>query len=375
MPHAHPWFSVPWDAKSDQPDRLRDRSVRRALRAAAMPDYAIAAATTLGYAPFIAAAYARLGRSRSSTAGSAFNPRVGAPGGQPRADHLGVAITPWPDLDQAQADLIAELGITQVSVRLPVPGPGRDVVSAGRDLAGTWACLAALPPSVEVHGVLCQDRRAICNPAGFANAVDQVLAELPDRVTSLQLGNATNRRKWGCNHLGEYHHLAERVVPCLRASGRLVVGGSVIDFEPLASIRAHLHRADYHLDAVASLLYVDRRGGPDSTQYGVFDFRRKLRTVAAILSCSPRNPRRLWLTEVNWPLAGHGPWAPTAPELAVDEAQAGAWLADYCDQSYASGLSERVYVWQLIARGYGLVDPDGLRRRPGFDAVKAFIDG
>ena len=58
--------------------------------------------------------------------------------------------------------------------------------------------------------------------------------------------------------------------------------------------------------------------------------------------------------------------------MAVDEATQADYLARYFLLTLGTGWVERVFWWQLIARGYGLVDPtaDGLRRRPGFESFR-----
>ncbi len=55
--------------------------------------------------------------------------------------------------------------------------------------------------------------------------------------------------------------------------------------------------------------------------------------------------------------------------MAVDEETQADYLARYYLLALASGMVERVYWWQLVAKGYGLVDPTGLRRRPAFHAL------
>jgi hypothetical protein len=59
--------------------------------------------------------------------------------------------------------------------------------------------------------------------------------------------------------------------------------------------------------------------------------------------------------------------------VAVDEQTQADYLARYYLLALGSGMVERVFWWQAIARGYGLVAPeDGrLRRRPAFAALAA----
>jgi hypothetical protein len=57
--------------------------------------------------------------------------------------------------------------------------------------------------------------------------------------------------------------------------------------------------------------------------------------------------------------------------VAVDEQTAADYLARYYLLLLGSGLVQRVYWWQLVARGYGLTVAEGgaLRRRPAFHAL------
>ena len=128
-------------------------------------------------------------------------------------------------------------------------------------------------------------------------------------------------------------------------------------------------------DGLASLLYVDRRGAPENRQLG-FDTEDKVRVLAAIadtarLVASPR----LWITEVNWPLR-EGPHSPAGKSVAVDEEAQADYLVRYYLLAGGTGLVERIDWWQLVAKGYGLCDPqsDGtLRERPSFAAFATLV--
>ena len=59
--------------------------------------------------------------------------------------------------------------------------------------------------------------------------------------------------------------------------------------------------------------------------------------------------------------------------MSVAEEQQADYLARYYLLALGTGLVERVYWWQLSARGYGLMEPDEsgeLRRRPSFRALQ-----
>jgi hypothetical protein len=75
------------------------------------------------------------------------------------------------------------------------------------------------------------------------------------------------------------------------------------------------------------------------------------------------------VSEVNWPLR-EGPHSPAGKAVSVDEERQAEYLVRYARMAYGTGLLDRIDWWQLIAPGYGLVDPRGgtLRRRPAYHA-------
>ena len=350
-------FTVPWDARSDQPDRINDRALRRRLRRGAWGDYLKTALTAAGVLPISALHYLGLAASGRFAAAE-----------RPWRDILGIAVSPTPERARLH-DTLAELGAQHFEVRMPCWE--RDQFD---DIA---AFIAELPGKVLV--VVCQDRTSVCDHAQWQADLEAIYGVLPDNVEAVQIGNATNRLKWGCTSIGEYLELLSIADDIHRthAAGRLLLGSSVIDFEPLATIRSLFNGQRFQLDATAALLYVDRRGPPGNRQYLWFNTARKIRYTAALVAASRRSRNRLWLTEVNWPLAGHGRYAPTASELCVDEDSAAAYLREYCEIARRVALVERVYVWQLVARGYGLIDPadDGSwRRRPAFAMLQQLLN-
>jgi hypothetical protein len=152
------------------------------------------------------------------------------------------------------------------------------------------------------------------------------------------------------------------------------LGPAVIDFEPHATVGVLNRRhPGVRFDAVASLLYVDRRGAPENTQLG-FDSIGKAMLVKAIADTSLNSAPRSWITEVNWPL-WEGPHSPAGRSVSVDEASQANYLARFYLLTLTSGTVERVYWWQMIARGYGLIAPQDaqqqgrLRRRASFHAL------
>ncbi|HKI86784.1 MAG TPA: hypothetical protein VKA53_08555, partial [Thermoanaerobaculia bacterium] len=201
------------------------------------------------------------------------------------------------------------------------------------------------------------------------------LTEIGERFTSFgrhfQIGQAINRSKWGVWNGREYLRLASTAAEVLRRAGEVeILGPSVIDFEfHITAGILNLRRAGVHFDAVASLLYVDRRGAPENAQLG-FDTVAKVTLLKAIAETARNSEGRSWITEVNWPL-WEGPHAPAGRKVAVDEETQADYLVRYYVLTLCSGMVERVYWWQLVARGYGLVVEENgtLRHRPSFRAL------
>jgi len=65
----------------------------------------------------------------------------------------------------------------------------------------------------------------------------------------------------------------------------------------------------------------------------------------------------LLITEVNWPLKGTAPYAPTSETECVSEEEYRDYMLAYHQMAFATQMVETVYWHQLIAPGYGLIDP------------------
>jgi hypothetical protein len=74
-------------------------------------------------------------------------------------------------------------------------------------------------------------------------------------------------------------------------------------------------------------------------------------------------------------LKGTGKYSPASGKPNVSEDQQADYLLRYFVICLSSGLVERIYWWQLVAPGYGLIDsrPKEWRRRPSFRALKTLI--
>ncbi len=344
---------VVWDRLSDQPHQHAGRLERLAVRLVDGGDHARSAAAALAAAPRIWRRYRRL---------RAELYREPRPWGG-----VGVALRPHEADPEGLLAAVAELGVGPVLLRLhpwqrdhrPEEALAARLAAAGHELT------FALP----------QNRELVRDPARWRAAVEELGERFRPFGRRFQVGQAINRSKWGVWTYREYLELAAAAGQILRRHpGTEVLGPAVIDFEPHATAAVlNRRRSGVSFDAVAHLLYVDRRGAPESTQLGL-DTPGKVTLLSAIAETARNGADRSWITEFNWPL-WEGPHSPAGRDVSVDEQTQADYLARYYLLTLATGLVERVFWWQLVARGYGLVDPGeaGLRRRPAFHAMRTLV--
>ena len=278
----------------------------------------------------------------------------------------GVCVRPLPDAPDLLLAALADLGLDKVLLRLH---PWEDDHDAEEDLARELA-----GRGYELAFALPQNRDLVRDPARWRHQIEELAARFTPYGSHFQVGQAINRSKWGVWRYGEYLELAAQAAEILRRfPGTLILGPAVIDFEyHVTASLLNLRRAGVYFDVVSSLLYVDRRGAPEASQLG-FDTVGKVLLLKAIAetgrNCGPES----WVTEVNWPL-WEGPHSPAGRTVSVDEQTQADYLARYYLLALTTGAVERVYWWQLVARGYGLIarrrDASGQRaelvRRPAF---------
>lgn len=340
---------VVWDHLSDQPHLHAGKLAKLASRFADSPAY---------LRQLTAAAVALPGVRRRARQRIAERWQVPVPFGG-----LGVALRPYPEDPQALLAAVDDLGLDHHLLRLhPWQEEHNDEEALARALAERGGDLAfALP----------QDRALVRDPGRWRAAVEELAERFLPYGRTFVVGQAPNRSKWGVWQPREYRTLARVAADVLRAHGDVrLLGPGVIDFEPLATLGLLHYPGMPTFDALASLLYVDRRGAPEETQMG-YDAAGKAALLAAAADGATAGGRS-WVTEFNWPLR-EGPHAPAGKMVAVDEET----QADYLVRCYlaflAAGDTERAYWWQMVARGYGLVCPEEggrLRRRASWEALR-----
>lgn len=336
-----------WDPLSDQPHQHASPLAKLATRLVDLPDHLHGITTAALSLPRV------LRRTRQLLA-------------QPRRtvlDGMGVAVRPQPDCDALLAAL-ADLGCHHVALRVHPWETDHDaeVQTAHRLAQAGHELLVALP----------QNRTLVRDPARWRAAIEELAERLGPYAGAFQLGQAINRSKWGVWTLREYFGLAEVASEILRSRcpQAKLVGPGVIDFEPHSTLAVVNRRRGLELDALASLLYVDRRGAPENRQLGL-DAEGKAAFFLAVAETSRHCGPESWITEVNWPLR-EGPHSPAGQSVSVDEQAQADYLVRFYLLTHGAGFAQRVYWWQLVAKGYGLIDPVGAgigRRRPAFAAL------
>ncbi len=342
-----------WDSFSDQPYQL-DAEDKPRFTADSMREYAALAGNALLLLPLFVWRLATI------------KPPIKKPDPE---EFVGLSVSPNEQYDNAIVEMVAELGVKQLLVRVP---------SWDLDQLEVIQRFIERFPAHEFLINVLQDPRSVRDLEQWRQRLEQIFAALGDRCQYFQVGNAINRSKWGCRHSGEYLALLQVAEEVRRQfPGIKLVGSSVIDFEPLVTFRTLYNNSNFHLDVVSSLLYVNRRGSPYTRQFGIWHLAGKIRLLYTLVTMGNRNDKRFWITEMNWPLLDTKPYTPNSghPRSTVDEPTQARYLKEYFQIAYASGYVERVYWWQLINPGYGLVDHRGgaLRKHPSYEAFKDVV--
>lgn len=354
---APPSERVVWDHLSDQPHLHASPLQKLAVRVRDVRTHGAEVAAVARALPRAWARYRALSR--------ALYRQPVAFGG------AGVVLRPWREDPDGLLGLVEALGARPVLLRLhPWEPEARGAEEAlARELAERGH---------EVSFAVPQNRDLVRDRGLWREALDEIAERFTPYGRSFQVGQAVNRSKWGVWTPEEYAGLLSDARERLTRArpDALILGPAVIDFEYHATLSyLNLDRPGLAFDAVSALLYVDRRGAPENRQAG-FDTVDKVTLLRAIAETA-RNVAspRCWITEVNWPLR-EGPHSPAGRSVSVDEETQADYLARYYLLTLGTGLVERVFWWQMLARGYGLAYPgtDGRPvRRPAFAALATLV--
>jgi tRNA A-37 threonylcarbamoyl transferase component Bud32 len=344
-----------WDHLSDQPHQHASGREKFVIRLADSPSHLRDLGIVARSAGRVRRRYLKL-RSSLYASPSTF-------------EGIGLAIRPWARNPEAHLDGIEGLGVGPILMRLH---PWEADHSAEEELAREL-----VKRGHELSFVIPQNRDLVRDRERWRAAIEELAERFTPFGGRFQVGQAINRSKWGIWTHGEYVDLYLEAAEILRKrDGVQVLGPSVIDFE-FQGLLALINRrtSGLHFDIVSSLLYVDRRGAPESRQLGL-DTVDKVTLLRAIAETGRNSGDRCWITEFNWPL-WEGPHSPAGKTVSVSEEVQADYLARYYLLALGTGLVERVFWWRLVARGYGLVSPEGdgsLRRRPSWHALKTLVE-
>ena len=345
-------IDFPWDYYSDQPHVLK-RADKNALRRGYRPDYLRLLVTNIFYFPYLFIKFL-LFRTK---------PKIPV-----NVEYFyGMCVNL--DKGDIQYALVKELGVKSLQIRVFL----NDI----SNIADYVDFAKGFGYDKKILITIIQDRAHIEDHSRLKRDISIIFEKFEGIASEFMVGNAVNRIKWGFVSVDEYLRFYQSIqeVRDAKFPHLQLIGSSIIDFEYHFTIRTLFNRFPIFYDKVASLLYVDRRGNPDNTQMGIFNFKRKIAFLYTIVASSKKANPSLYITEVNWPLSGTAPYAPTSEKECVSEAVYERYMRSYYDTALQSGKIERVYWHQLIAPGYGLVDDrkKDLRKTPAFESYKRMI--
>jgi len=345
----------PWDTHSDQPYILKQET-KKALRKGHTFDYLKLIGTNLIYFPYLFLKF----YFKSNKTFDKIEPTESK-------EFYGLCV----NLDKGveQFKLVEELGVKSLQIRV--------FLNEIKNIDAYVKFAKGFGEEKEILITIIQDREHIENHELLAKDVTTIFKKFEGVAHEFQIGNAINRIKWSFVSMEEYLAFYETIqkVRDEQFSNIKLVGSSVIDFEYHFTIRTLFNGYKVHYDKFSSLLYVDRRGSPHSTQMSIFDFKNKINFLNTIVKSSSKSENSIYITEANWPLSGTAPYAPTSEKECVSEELYNQYMLEYIDIAINSKKIEKLFWHQLIAPGYGLVDNrDGtIRKTKAFYSFKRLL--
>ncbi|MEA2019090.1 MAG: hypothetical protein U9N59_11635 [Campylobacterota bacterium] len=344
-----------WDKYSDQPHVIKDKAYKKEMRKKHKFDFFKMLVTTLLIFP-ISIIVMKLFTKKDD---NNFK----------KEDFYGIGVNL--DKGDAQQELVEELGVKSLIVRIPL--------SDIQNIDKYYEFVKSFGDDKNILINLMQDREHVEKLELLKKDIVIVFNAFKDIQVEYQIGTTINRAKWGFFSVSEYLEFYKTVQEIKENNYNTVnlIGPSVIDFEYHYTIRALFNSYDIKFDKISSLLYVDRRGAPSNTQMGIFDTKNKIDMLYSLVKLSPKvKSDDIYITEVNWPLSNTAPYAPTSELECVDEEIYSQYMVDYFDIAKKTNKIVKIFWHQLIAPGYGLVDNrDGkIRKTKAFYEFKKMLD-
>ncbi len=342
-----------WDFYSDQPHVIKDRAYKKQMRKKHLIDYIKLFFTALFILP-IAILFMKLFKGKQEISNE---------------DFYGIGV----NLDKGpiQKELVEELEVKNLLIRMPL----NDIKNIDSYLEFANSFNETSKKNIFIN--IIQDRNNIENEDLFRNNLELIFTKFKDICFEYQIGTTINRMKWEFFSINEYmdfymlaQNLRDEKFPNIK-----LMGPSVIDFEYYYNARAMFNLKKIKYDIVSALLYVDRRGAPQNSQYGIFDTKNKIDLLYSLVKLSPKCSNDIYITEVNWPISNTAPYAPTSEKECVSCEEYTKYMLDYHKIVKDSKKIKKVFWHQLVAPGYGLVDNrDGkIVKYPQFYKYKEMI--
>ena len=359
--------NFPWDYYSDQPHVLK-RSLKKELRKGHGFDYLKLIATNLFYFPYLFLKFS-LKSIGSILSNNKSKPNKVFDFIEPTVSKNFYGLCVNLDKGEEQFKLVEELGVNSLQIRV--------LLNDIKNIDAYVEFAKGFGADKEILITIIQDREHIENSKRLEKNITIIFQKFQGISSEFMIGNAINRIKWGFVSMEEYlnfYQVIQQVRDRAFPKSKLI-GSSIIDFEYHFTIRTLFNNYPIYYDKVASLLYVDRRGSPYSTQMKIFDFKNKIEFLDTIVKSSSKCNNAIYITESNWPLSGTAPYAPTSEKECVSEELYNQYMIEYFDIALKSQKIEKVYWHQLIAGGYGLVDNrDGtIRKTKAFYSLKKLL--
>ncbi|RBQ31267.1 hypothetical protein CRU92_07310 [Arcobacter sp. FW59] len=346
-----------WDNYSDQPHIIKDKEFKKTMRKKELKDNLKLLFTSLFILP-ISILFMKFFKGRVETSNKYF---IG----------LGVNLDKN-DGRNIQQDLVEELGVENLIIRLPL----WDIQNIDSYVSFAKSFNKNSKKNILLN--IMQDRNNIENGELLKQNLELIFTKFTDISDEFQIGTTINRLKWSFFSVKEYmdfYKIAQDLKE-LKFPNIKLLGPSVIDFEYYYNIRAMFNLKKIKYDITSALLYVDRRGSPKNTQYGIFDLKNKIDLLFSLVKLSPKNVSdEIYITETNYPIKNTAPYAPTSEKECVSNEEYTKYMLEYFEIAKKSKKIKRVYWHQLIAPGYGLVDNrDGeIVKYPQFYAFKELL--
>lgn len=250
---------IGWNPLCDQPYVISDKAVKKRIYRYAFWNYLKQLAINIIIFPIAAlslALFYLLGAKRQTVSSQNF---------------FGMGVNPHPKVSTPKiVDMVEELGVDDVLIRIPL----HDI----ENLDVYVDFIAAFAHKNIMINIM-QDRRHVEDANLLKDSINKIFTACQPYCQRYQIGNAINRKKWAFFTMREYLEFY-RTVQTIRDesfSEFKLIGSSVIDFEYFYSISSLFNFFKIRYDQFNSLLYVDRRGAPESGQRTVFlfDFLKK----------------------------------------------------------------------------------------------------